>query len=151
MIEKHFGLILHLSRQEGNAQFFSYTLSIVSEGLQSTQSISLFTSFDCIDSMHTFAIKGSKYYREAIKELLGLPETIHMFKKIGKLFLRSFIRQEMTNKSRKVECTVKIINMYRLHLDLSFYEVCAQELSTEYDDPLIYQKLIAVAANLNWN
>jgi hypothetical protein len=70
IIEKYFGLILNLSRQEGNAEFFSYTLSIVSEGLQSTQSISLLTSFDCIDSMHQFAIKGSKFYKEAMKELL---------------------------------------------------------------------------------
>ena len=84
--------------------------------------------------MHQFAIKGSKYYREAIKELLCLPETICVFKKIAKLFLRSFLRQETTNKSRKVECTVKIINMYRLHMDSSFYEVCAQEIAKEYDE-----------------
>lgn len=36
MIEKNFGLILIMSKKEGDASFFSYTLSIVSEGLQST-------------------------------------------------------------------------------------------------------------------
>ena len=82
--------------------------------------------------MHNYSIKGSKYYRQAIKELLALPQTVSVFKKIVKLNLRSFLRKEQTNKLRKIECTVKIINMYRIHVDseqilgpISFYENCA--------------------------
>lgn len=179
MMQRQFGLILFLSRQEGNASYFSYTLSLVSEGLRSTQSTALLISLDCIDSMHNYAIKGSKYYRQAIKELLSLPETVEVFKKIVKLNLRSFLRHEQTNKSRKIECTVKIINMYRIHVDsdlpagtLSFYEKCAMELASEYQEShqdqnnfneipqndqitinsnnLVYTSLIKMVANLNW-
>lgn len=67
--------------------------------------------------MHNYSIKGSKYYRSAIKELLAMPHTLNVFKKIVKLNLRSFLRKEQTNKQRKIECTVKIINMYRIHVD----------------------------------
>lgn len=82
--------------------------------------------------MHNYSIKGSKFYRAAIKELLAMPQTVSVFKKIVKLNLRSFLRKEQTNKQRKIECTVKIINMYRIHVDeeqilgqISFYEMCA--------------------------
>ena len=58
--------------------------------------------------------------------------TANNVKKIVKLNLRSFLRKEQTNKLRKIECTVKIINMYRIHVDseqilgpISFYEKCA--------------------------
>lgn len=63
LVERHFGMILHLSREAGNASYFSYTLSTISEGLHSSQSIVLLSSLDCIDFMHNYAIKGSKYYR----------------------------------------------------------------------------------------
>ena len=82
--------------------------------------------------MHNYSIKGSKFYRSAIKELLAMPQTVSVFKKIVKLNLRSFLRKEQTNKGMKIECTVKIINMYRIHVDaeqilgpVSFYEICA--------------------------
>ena len=117
MIEKNFGLILFMSKKEGDASFFSYTLSIVSEGLQTTQSTALFFSLDCIDSMHNYAIKGSKYYREALRELCSLPATLSVFKLIVKIFLRSFLRREQTNKPRKIQCVLQIIDIYRLLVD----------------------------------
>jgi hypothetical protein len=89
--------------------------------------------------VHNYAVKGSKYFRSAIKELLLLPETALQFKKIVKLNLRAFLRREETNKGQKIECTVKIINMYRVHVDMhlqpgecSFYESCAREVANEY-------------------
>jgi len=118
LVDRHFGMILHLSREAGNASYFSYTLSIISEGLHSSQSTALLHSLDCIDFVHNYAIKGSKYFRSAIKELLLLPETVSQFKKIVKLNLRAFLRREETNKGQKIECTVKIINMYRVHVDM---------------------------------
>jgi hypothetical protein len=48
LVDKHFGMILHLSREAGNAAYFSYTLSIITEGLHSSQSIALLSSFDCV-------------------------------------------------------------------------------------------------------
>lgn len=89
--------------------------------------------------MHNYSIKGSKNWKGVIKGLLAMPQTVSVFKKIVKLNLRSFLRKEQTNKARKIECTVKIINMYRIHVDaeqilgpISFYEQCAQELASEY-------------------
>ena len=179
MIEKNFGLILFMSKKVGDASFFSYTLSIVSEGPQTTQSTALFFSLDCIDSMHNYAVKGSKYYREALRELFALPATIDVFKLIVKIFLRSFLRREQTNKARKIQCALQIVDMYRLHVDsqnvqgeLSFYEKCAQEIANEYSsnsssalteqqqnhqapatlfDHRIYPNLIALVQSLNWH
>lgn len=49
------------------------------------------------------------------------------------------MRREETNKGKKIECTIKIINMYRVHIDMhlppgecGFYESCAQEVANEY-------------------
>ena len=89
--------------------------------------------------MHNYAIKGSKYYREALRELLNLPHSLAVFKKIAKLNLRSFLRREQTNRGRKILITLQIVNMYRLHHDMhlpqgeaGFYEQCATEISREY-------------------
>lgn len=106
MIERHFGLILHMSRKEGDSSFFSFVLSIISEGLQTTQSTALLYSFDCIESMHNYATKGSKFYREALRELLNLTHSLQVFKKIAKLNLRSFLRREQTNRGRKILITL---------------------------------------------
>ena len=85
--------------------------------------------------MHTYSIKGSKFYRECLQELLQLPQSIDAFKQLVKMNLRSFLRREQSNRQSKIECTIKIIQMYLHHVDKSnaFYESCVREIATEFE------------------
>ena len=54
---------------------------------------------------------------------------------IVKMNLRSFLRREQTNKGLKIECTVRIINMYRVNVDPTngFYRECATQIASEFE------------------
>jgi hypothetical protein len=87
-----------------------------------------------IDTLHTFTIKGSKYYRESLKELLGLDQSFMTLSEIVKMNLRSLLRREKTNKSMKTLCMIQIINMFRVQGDteMNFYHKCVKDVSMEF-------------------
>ena len=134
IVHRHFGLILHLSKESRDPSFYLFTLSLIANGLQSTNSTALFCSIECIDSMHNYCIKGSKFYKEALRELLLLSESQQAFMTLVKVNLRSFLRRETTNRGLKMECTCKILNMYRVTVDQSnmLFQKCALDVSSEF-------------------
>ena len=46
LYERNFGHLLTMAQQD--ISYFNYTLELVGEGLQSTQSIPMLTSFECV-------------------------------------------------------------------------------------------------------
>ena len=95
-----------------------------------------------------------------------LPECVNALMHIVKINLRSFLRREMTNRSLKIECTVKLIHMYLAADCEGFFLKCARDISNEFKlikplqekslnfangHPDIYEALLRVSQGVNWN
>ena len=130
IFERHFAVVVQAASTDASA--FNYTLQVIAEGLQSTQSSAMLCSFECIELLHAYGCRMNCEFKKAIQELLATQyQTVQVFKTMLKQNLRSLLRKEQTNREKKIHVILRIVGLY-LAIEKEFYPICAYEVVQEF-------------------
>ena len=136
IFERHFAVVVQAASTDASA--FNYTLQVIAEGLQSTQSSAMLCSFECIELLHAYGCRMNCEFKKAIQELLATQyQTVQVFKTMLKQNLRSLLRKEQTNREKKIHVILRIVGLY-LAIEKEFYPICAYEVVQEFSAGLSY-------------
>jgi len=70
LVERHFHHVLTVAQRD--ISFFIYVLAVLGEGIQSTQSCPMISSFECIELMHNYQVRSNNaFFKQAMTELLS--------------------------------------------------------------------------------
>ena len=123
----------------------------------------MLSSFECCDQVFIKTFRsGNQEYKQAMCELLTLPEVVNVFKRLLKQNQRSFIRGEQSNQKQKIQVTLRLVTMYLNIGENQFYPICAREVSKEISDTqqegdelgfnqkITYNKLMDAVDGIDW-